>query len=148
MPIIIYSLMGFELMNSAGSAIRHPKRDVPKMVIISGAAIVAVYMFASFGILASLKLKDLSIVTGIADAMKLLVHQRSRRLHAGSYDIFMIGLLFTLFGNMVTWTMGSSHSYATPPDWTRPLPASSGMSTSVTSRPTTPSSSWVSSRPR
>ena len=26
LPIIIYSFMGFELMNSAGAAIKHPKR--------------------------------------------------------------------------------------------------------------------------
>jgi amino acid transporter len=111
-PIIIYSLMGFELMNSAGAAIRRPKRDVPKMVLISGVAIVAVYMFASFGILASLKLSDLSIVTGIADAMKLSFTNVLGG-YTWLYDIFMVGLLFTLFANMVTWTLGSSHSYAT-----------------------------------
>lgn len=112
LPIIIYSFMGFELMNSAGSAIKHPKRDVPKMVLISGVAIVAVYMFASFGILASLKPNDLSIVTGIADSMKLSFHNVLGG-YTWLYDIFMIGLLFTLFGNMVTWTLGSGHSYAT-----------------------------------
>ena len=71
LPIIIYSFMGFELMNSAGAAIKKPKRDVPKMILMSGAVLLGAYMLATFGILASLKLHDLSIVTGIADAMKL-----------------------------------------------------------------------------
>ena len=53
LPIIIYSYMGFELMSSAGGAIKEPKRDVPKMIIMAGAAILAVYTFATFGILAA-----------------------------------------------------------------------------------------------
>lgn len=69
-------------------------------------------MFASFGILASLKLKDLSIVTGIADAMKLSFADVFGG-YTWLYDILMVGLLFTLFGNMVTWTIGSGHSMAT-----------------------------------
>ena len=36
LPIVIYSYMGFELMSSAGGAIKNPKRDVPKMIILAG----------------------------------------------------------------------------------------------------------------
>ena len=36
LPIIIYSYMGFELMSSAGGAIKNPKRDVPRMIIMAG----------------------------------------------------------------------------------------------------------------
>ena len=71
LPIIIYSYMGFELMSSAGGAIKNPKRDVPKMIIMAGAAILAVYMFATFGVLAATPAKDVSIVTGITDALKV-----------------------------------------------------------------------------
>ena len=109
LPIIIYSFMGFELMNSAGAAIKKPKRDVPKMILMSGAVLLCAYMLATFGILASLKLHDLSIVTGIADAMKLSFDSI---LHGFGwlYDLLMIVLLFTFFGNMVTWSIGANHS--------------------------------------
>ncbi|HQJ26552.1 MAG TPA: APC family permease [Thermoleophilia bacterium] len=111
LPIVIYSFMGFELMSSAGDAIREPKRDVPKMIVAAGAAILAVYMFATFGILASLKLDNLSIVTGIADAMKLSFD--SVLVGWGwLYNIVIIGLLFTFVGNMVTWSIGANHSMA------------------------------------
>ncbi len=109
LPIIIYSYMGFELMNSAGSAMRQPKRDVPKMIVIAGVLILGVYVFATFGILASLKLADLSIVTGIADAMKLSF-QSVIKGQNWLYDTFMVVLLFTFFGNMVTWSIGANHS--------------------------------------
>lgn len=109
LPIVIYSYMGFELMNSAGSAIKSPKRDVPKMIVAAGVAILAIYMFATFGILASLKLEDVSIVTGIADALKL-GFDNVLGGYTWLFDVVIVGLLFTFLGNMVTWSIGANHS--------------------------------------
>ncbi len=109
LPIIIYSYMGFELMSSAGGAIKNPKRDVPKMIILAGVAILAVYMFATFGILASIKTEDVSIVTGIVDALKLMVEE----VVGGAtwlFNIAVVALLFTFFGNMVTWSIGANQT--------------------------------------
>ena len=113
LPVIIYSYMGFELMSSAGSAVKNPHRDIPRMIVLAGALILAIYMFATFGILASLKVGDLSIVTGIADAMRLSFHNT---LHGFDwlYDTLMVVLLFTFMGNMVTWSIGANHSMASP----------------------------------
>ena len=109
LPIIIYSYMGFELMSSAGGNIKDPKRDVPKMIILAGAAILAVYMFATFGILASIKTEDVSIVTGITDALKLMFDEV---LGGASwlFNIAVVALLFTFFGNMVTWSIGANQT--------------------------------------
>ncbi len=109
LPIIIYSYMGFELMSSAGGAIKEPRRDVPKMIILAGVAILAVYMFATFGILASIKTEDVSIVTGITDALKLMVDE----VAGGAgwlFNIAVVALLFTFFGNMVTWSIGANQT--------------------------------------
>ena len=120
LPIVIYSYMGFELMNSAGAAIKHPKRDVPKMIVLAGVVIVAIYMFATFGILGSLKLHDVSIVTGIADALKL-GFSNVLGGYTWLFDIVIVGLLFTFIGNMVTWSLGANHSMgATGLDKTAP----------------------------
>jgi glutamate:GABA antiporter len=120
LPIIIYSYMGFELMSSAGGAIRNPKRDVPKMIIVAGAAILAVYCFATFGVLAATKAADVSIVTGIVDALKLMFDD----VFGGAtwlFDIVVVGLLFTFFGNMVTWSIGANQTIsATGLDKTAP----------------------------
>jgi glutamate:GABA antiporter len=120
LPIIVYSYMGFELMNSAGSAIRDPKRDVPKMIVLAGVAILFVYTFATFGILASIKQEDVSIVSGIVDALRLSFDQV---LNGATwlFDIVVIGLLFTFFGNMVTWSIGANQTIgATGLDKTAP----------------------------
>lgn len=111
LPIIIYSFMGFELMNSAGAAIKQPKRDVPKMILLSGAILLGAYMLATFGILASLKVDDLSIVTGIADAMKLSFDSVLGGYN-WLYELLMVVLLFTFIGNMITWSIGANHSMA------------------------------------
>jgi glutamate:GABA antiporter len=120
LPIIIYSYMGFELMSSAGGAIRNPRRDVPRMIILAGAAILAVYMFATFGILASIKAEDVSIVTGIVDALKLSFDE----VLGGAtwlFNITVVALLFTFFGNMVTWSIGANQTIgATGLDKTAP----------------------------
>ena len=120
LPIIIYSYMGFELMSSAGGAIKDPKRDVPKMIFLAGGAILAVYMFATFGILASTPVESVSIVTGITDALKVMVDE----IAGGAswlFDIAVVALLFTFFGNMVTWSIGANQTIgATGLDETAP----------------------------
>jgi amino acid transporter len=120
LPIIIYSYMGFELMSSAGGAIKEPKRDVPKMIVLAGVAILAVYTFATFGILAAIKTEDVSIVTGIVDALQL---QFDAVLggYDWLFDLAVVGLLFTFFGNMVTWSIGANQTIgATGLDQTAP----------------------------
>lgn len=42
---IVYNLLGFELIGSIGSKIENPKKTVPKMTIIAGAAITFLYCF-------------------------------------------------------------------------------------------------------
>jgi amino acid transporter len=123
LPIIIYSYMGFELMSSAGGAIKNARRDIPKMIIFAGGAILAIYVFATFGILSSVKVHDINIVTGIADALRISfakVLGTSATVKA-LYDVIIVLLLFTFIGNMVTWSIGSNHSMsATGLDKTAP----------------------------
>ena len=114
LPIIIYSFMGFELMSSAGGAIKNPKRDIPKMVIFAGGVILFVYVFATFGILSSVKVANINIVTGIADALKISFDKvlGTSGTVKVFYDVVIVGLLFTFIGNMVTWSIGSNQSMA------------------------------------
>ena len=120
LPIIIYSYMGFELMSAAGGAIKEPKRDVPKMIALAGAAILAVYTFATFGILAAIPTEEVSIVTGIVDALQLSVDEVLGG-YGWLFDLAVVGLLFTFFGNMVTWSIGANQTIgATGLDRTAP----------------------------
>lgn len=111
LPVIIFSLMGFELMSSVGDAIKDPKGDVPRMVGLAGVIILAVYTLATFGILACVPMADISIVTGIADALRL-VFINAFGTAGLPYEIAIWVLVFALFGTMATWSMGANHAIA------------------------------------
>ncbi|MGA2529604.1 MAG: amino acid permease [Acidimicrobiales bacterium] len=112
MPIIIYNFMGFELMSSAAGAVKNPRRDIPRMLLMAGAVIVAAQLIGNFGILSTIPLNKLSIVSGMAQAMKLSFHSVLGSAATPVYDLFIVLLLFTLIGNMVTWSIGANHSMA------------------------------------
>ena len=112
LPIIIYNFMGFELMSSAAGAVKNPRRDIPRMLLFAGAIIVGAQLLGNFGILAAVPLKDLSIVSGMADAMKLTFDSVLGSAATAVYDIFIVLLLFSFVGNMVTWSIGANHSMA------------------------------------
>jgi glutamate:GABA antiporter len=111
LPIVIFSFMGFELMSAAGDEIKEPQRDVPRMAVLAGGAILFVYMFATFGILAAVPVSEINIVTGIADALRIV----SSTLMPGRsavFNVLVVALLFTFLGTMVTWSIGANHSVA------------------------------------
>ncbi|HXZ82582.1 MAG TPA: APC family permease [Acidimicrobiales bacterium] len=110
LPIIVYNFMGFELMSSAAGAVKSPRRDIPRMLLAGGVIIVVAQLLGNFGILSTIPLKNLSIVSGMADAMRLSFHAVLGSAATPVYDLFIVLLLFTLIGNMVTWSIGANHS--------------------------------------
>ena len=107
LPALLYSTFGFELMSSAGGEMRHPKRDVPVVILWSGALIAVLYSFAIGGILFAVPTGKLSIVTGTWDALAVLGRQWGR---AGDTVVFLLGLgfLYACVANVVTWSLGAN----------------------------------------
>ena len=107
LPALLYSTFGFELMSSAGGEMRHPKRDVPIVILWSGALIAVLYSFAIGGILFAVPAGKLSIVTGTWDALAVLGKQWGR---AGDTAVFLLGVgfLYACVSNVVTWSLGSN----------------------------------------
>jgi len=107
LPALLYSTFGFELMSSAGGEMKNPKRDVPSVILWSGALIAVLYSFAIGGILFAVPAGKLSIVTGTWDALSVLGKQWGR---AGDTVVFLLGLgfLYACVANVVTWSLGSN----------------------------------------
>jgi amino acid transporter len=107
LPALLYSTFGFELMSSAGGEMRHPKRDVPVVILWSGALIAILYSFAIGGILFAVPMTKLSIVTGTWDALAVLGKQWGR---AGDTAVLLLGLgfLYACVANVVTWSLGAN----------------------------------------
>jgi glutamate:GABA antiporter len=107
LPALLYSTFGFELMSSAGEEMRHPQRDVPRVIVLSGAIIAVVYASGVGGILLAVPLAKLSIVTGTWDALAVLGREWGS---AGNTGVLLLGLgfLYACIANIVTWSLGAN----------------------------------------
>ena len=72
--------------------------------------IAAIYLFSAFGIGAAVPTRDISVDSGLIDAVSLMTGR------TGGVLVGIVALLFlvTLFGNMISWSMGvnSTAAYA------------------------------------
>ena len=107
LPALLYSTFGFELMSSAGGEMKNPRRDVPRVILWSGALIAILYAFAIGGILYAVPLGKLSIVTATWDALAVLGREWGR---AGDTVVFLLGIafLYACVSNVVTWSLGAN----------------------------------------
>jgi amino acid transporter len=107
LPVLLYNTFGFELASSAGAEMKDPRRDVPRVIFVSGIVIAAVYALGVAGILLAVPIGKLSIVTGTWDALAVLGRQWGR---AGDAAVFLLGLgfLYACIANIVTWSLGAN----------------------------------------
>jgi glutamate:GABA antiporter len=105
LPVLVYNALGFELMSSAGEEMRDPQRDIPRVILLSGLVIAAVYTLGVMGILLAVPLGELSLVTGTWDALEVLGRQWGS---AGGTLVLLLGVgfLYSCVANIVTWSLG------------------------------------------
>jgi amino acid transporter len=110
LPVIVYMLMGFELVSSMGDEIKQPEKQIPRAFFASGLITAGLYLFATVGILLALSLNDLSLVGGLVDTFKAIFGTSA----AGDVVVYALGIaaLYTFFTNMTTWSMGSNRAAA------------------------------------
>ena len=101
LSIILFNFMGFEVVTTYARSMQNPQRQIPLAIIVGGIAIAAIYLFSSFGIGAAIPANEVSLDSGIMDAMAIMTGD-------GSLLVAIIGVVFllTLFGNMLSWSFG------------------------------------------
>ena len=101
LSIILFNFMGFEVITTYVGSMENPSRQIPRAIIAGGIAIAALYLFSSFGIGAAIPAEDISLDSGIMDAVGIMAG-------VGSALFVVVGIVFlvTLFGNMVSWSFG------------------------------------------
>jgi amino acid transporter len=105
LPVLLYNALGFELMSGAGEEMRDPRRDVPRVILLSGLLIAGVYTLGVLGILLAVPLGELSLVTGTWDALVVLGQQWGAAGHVLVLALG-IGFLYACVANVVTWSLG------------------------------------------
>ena len=109
LSIILFNFMGFEVVATFASTMKNPSRDIPKAVITGGIAIAAIYIVCGIGISAAVPTSQLSLDSGIVDAVAAMVGVSSPLTM-----VVGVAFLVTLFANMICWSFGvnSVASYA------------------------------------
>lgn len=100
--VIIFNLLGFEVITSFADDMENPKKQIPQAIITGGIVIAAIYIFTAFGIGVAIPTSELSTSSGMIDALQLLTGKTG-----GAFiSIMTVLFLLTLFGNMISWSMG------------------------------------------
>ena len=104
LSIILFNFMGFEAIAVFANDMENPKKQIPTAIIAGGIAIAAIYLFSSFGIGAAIPSNEVSLDSGIMDAVAIMAGN-------GSLLFIIIGVVFliTLFGNMISWSFGVNY---------------------------------------
>ncbi|MCI9329669.1 MAG: amino acid permease [Ruminococcus sp.] len=109
LAIIVYNLLGFELIGSIGDKIDNPEKTIPKMSILAGVAITVLYVIGTFGMLAALPAETIDTMDGFYYALEELcsVFGAGQKPILG---ILVIVSCLTLVSNMISWTLGANES--------------------------------------
>ena len=104
LPVVIFNFMGFEVIAGASSVMKNPQQDIPKAVLLGGTMIAFFYVLATFGILATIPLDQISDSTGILEAFSAIFGDSD----LARLFIIIIGVMFlyTIVSNLTTWAMG------------------------------------------
>jgi amino acid transporter len=109
-PMIVYNLLGFELMSGAAGEMKNPGRDIPKTIICSAFIIVSFYLLTTFTIWVVMPASEINVASGILQIFITVLSDHSMR----QMFIIIAGLLLSvsLFSEIVTWTLGDNRTVA------------------------------------
>lgn len=102
---IVYNLLGFELISSIASEIDDPGKNIPKMTVLAGVLIAALYIIGTFGVLVAIPADAIDPLDGFLVAIKELCSVFGGAQTA-VFNIIIVVALFTLVSNMISWTLG------------------------------------------
>ena len=104
--VIIFNLLGFEVICTFANDMENPKKQIPQSIIAGGLVIAAIYIFSAFGIGVAIPTDQISTGSGLMDSFKLLTGS------TGGWFIISMAFLFllTLFGNMISWSLGVNNT--------------------------------------
>lgn len=111
--VILFNFLGFEVLCTFAEDMENPKKEIPRAIIIGGIAIAAIYIFCAFGIGVAIPTAEINTDSGIIDAMAQILGT------TGGIFISLMSILYiiTLFGNMISWSLGVNNVAAYAADF-------------------------------
>ena len=106
--VMVYGIMGTELACCSAAEMRNARRDIPRAVLISGLIVGAFNIFGTLGVLAAVPAEEPDVTRIFAHTLyNIYGHDGAGGMLADLVGAFV---LFTLFTNMVTWSMGTNRA--------------------------------------
>lgn len=100
--VILFNFLGFEVVCTFADSMKNPKKQIPQSIIVGGLVIAAIYIFSAFGIGVAIPTDQVSTSSGLIDSLQFL----SGKSTGVFISIMSILFLATLFGNMISWSLG------------------------------------------
>jgi len=104
--VIIFTMLGFEVVCTFSGDMDNPRRQIPQAIVIGGLVIAGVYLFGGFGIGAVIPASEVDAASGLIEAVILMSGRDSGLFIAAVTLLFLI----TLFGNMISWSLGINNT--------------------------------------
>lgn len=100
--VILFNCLGFEVVCTFAGDMENPKKQIPQSIIAGGLVIAAIYIFMAFGIGVAIPSDQISTSTGLVASVQILTGTTRGVIVVA----VAIGFLLTLFGNMISWSLG------------------------------------------
>ncbi len=104
--VIIFNMLGFEIVCTFSGDMDNPKRQIPQAIVIGGLIIAGVYLLGGFGISAVIPADEVDAASGLIEAVMLMSGQDEGLFIASVTLLFVV----TLFGNMISWSLGINNT--------------------------------------
>ncbi len=106
--LIIFNMLGFEVVSTFSDDMDNPKKEIPKAVIVGGILIAVFYLLASFGIGVAIPLEELSTDSGLLDSYNILLNTVGFSAAAIKAITVVVGgmFIYTLVANISSWNFG------------------------------------------
>ncbi|MGC6173664.1 APC family permease [Lacrimispora sp. 38-1] len=100
--VILFNCLGFEVVCTFAGDMENPKKQIPQSIIAGGLVIAAIYIFMAFGIGVAIPSDQISTSTGLVASVQILTGTTRGMIVVA----VAVGFLLTLFGNMISWSLG------------------------------------------
>ncbi len=106
--LIIFNMLGFEVVSTFADDMTNPKKEIPKAIILGGILIAIFYLLPSFGIGVAIPVEELSTDSGLLDSYQILLTTIGASAGLTKAIIIVVGGLFiyTLIANISSWNFG------------------------------------------
>ncbi|MFZ5879165.1 MAG: APC family permease [Chloroflexota bacterium] len=110
LPVLIFTMLGFELVSGAGGEMKNPKVDVPRAIIVSAIFIGVVYTFAIRSMLVVIPLDNLGLIDGLVDTFRAVFGENG----VGGVLTVVFGLLalYSIFTQTFAWAIATARMTA------------------------------------